>query len=316
MAYMKEEIKAGVIVLSALTLLTASVILLSGRDFTNEFDTYKINVINTSGLEPGAHVRLGGVKIGKVSSVIPPETPDSNVTIVFKVKKDTRIFKGTKVMIAQQGFIGEIYLLLTIDNLSKELHKDGDTLPSGIPVQFNMVLLKLIEISERINAVMEKIDKLVTDNSIENINLLFDNLNMTLETGTANINKITGALLETTEGVSEVLGDLDDLIKDNKEEITSLIAKTNEAAESATAAIVAIEDAAKASRETIESIEDTSAAIDTTSDTLKTVIELHSANLDVLFEEMILSTEQLNEVLVELKTNPWRIIYREGEGVE
>lgn len=311
MTYLKEEIKAGVIIFTALAILTASVVLLSGKKSNRKYDLYQIELSNVGGLESGAHVRLGGVKVGKVQNIITPETFNDKITVVFGVKKGIALFKGTKASISQIGFIGDIYLHLSLDNLTEEPHTPGDTLPSVNPFQFDQILSKFVTISERVNSLILKTEKLLDDSTVNNIDSILSNLNNTLVKGSDNLDTVSRALLEITGEVKKVLNDLGSLISENKGGIRSLISNAENAIGRVSEAIAAIEDTALASKQLIDSVEGTSFTIDKTSKSMKIAIDKHSHNLDTLFDELITATEQLNETLTELRKKPWRIIYKD-----
>ena len=66
MASLKEEIKAGLIILISLILLSGFIILVGGSQFFEKLDIYYVKVMDAAGLEVGAQVKLGGVRIGRV----------------------------------------------------------------------------------------------------------------------------------------------------------------------------------------------------------------------------------------------------------
>ncbi len=51
---MKDEIKAGIIIVSSIAILSVFIILIGGSQFLDKFDTYSVKVMNAAGLEPGA----------------------------------------------------------------------------------------------------------------------------------------------------------------------------------------------------------------------------------------------------------------------
>ena len=114
--YLKDEIKAGVIIVSSFVILSVLIILIGGSRLFEKTDTYYTKVMNAAGLEEGAQVNLGGVRVGKVSDIKGPEGPGEPVTIEMAVKRGTSIYTGTKALITQIGFVGDTYLLLTIDH--------------------------------------------------------------------------------------------------------------------------------------------------------------------------------------------------------
>jgi hypothetical protein len=64
----------------------------------------------------------------------------------------------------------------------------------------------------------------------------------------------------------------------------------------------------------IESIESTAKSIEKTSDTAEEVITLQSENLDNLLKTLNRTTEDLQELIQEIKHKPWSIIHKEKKG--
>jgi septal ring factor EnvC (AmiA/AmiB activator) len=58
-------------------------------------------------------------------------------------------------------------------------------------------------------------------------------------------------------------------------------------------------------------IEKTAKSVDKTSQSLDAAIGVQSQNLDALFNAMTRTTEDLQEVLQEIKSKPWSVVYRE-----
>ncbi|MCX5736422.1 MAG: MlaD family protein [candidate division NC10 bacterium] len=70
----RDEIKAGIVIIIALLTLTALVLGVSGVSFWERHDQYTVRLRSVAGLDQGAPVRLGGLKIGRVLRLrIPPE---------------------------------------------------------------------------------------------------------------------------------------------------------------------------------------------------------------------------------------------------
>jgi phospholipid/cholesterol/gamma-HCH transport system substrate-binding protein len=68
---LKDEIKAGIIILTSIVILSVFVILIGGSQFLEKYDTYTVRVMNAAGLETGAQVKLGGVRVGRVLNIVP-----------------------------------------------------------------------------------------------------------------------------------------------------------------------------------------------------------------------------------------------------
>ncbi len=297
---MKEEVKAGTIIVVSLVILSAFIILIGGGRLFDEYDKYHVHVMNAGGLEVGAQVRLGGVRIGRILSINPPAGPGKPVTIEVGIKKGTVLYKGTRAMITQLGFVGDIYLLLTVQETTNEKIKVGDVIPSKEQVQFDVLMAKLEGISDSVDKLIKDINKIFSQKNIDGIELLVENTNKAIVSGSASIDQVASSLKSTTDKLERVLDEIEEILKENKEEFSQLLKKARE-------------DLDKAGN-MIESIESTAKSIEKTSETADEAITLQSQNLDNLLNTLNRTTEELQELIQEIKHKPWSIIHKEKKG--
>ncbi len=104
-----ETALGGIVLLIAIgfiifALRTAEFAPQTGQELTARF-------LKVGGLEPGADVRISGVKVGTViDRELDPETFEAIVTIV--VRPDVRLPTDTEVVVTGQGLLGGKYLRL------------------------------------------------------------------------------------------------------------------------------------------------------------------------------------------------------------
>lgn len=293
---MRDEIKAGIIILASLFILSAAIILVGGSQFYQKFDTYYVMLMNAAGLETGSQVRLGGVKIGRVVKISPPDGPGKPISIEVGIKRGTSLYKGTKAFVTQIGFVGDIYMLLAIDKTSNELIKPGSVIPSEEQVQFNEIMAKAVALSGSVDDLIRDINKIFSERNIKEIEKLFENSNRAIVTGSANIEKIASALKGTTDKIEHVLGEISGIVTDNKGEVALILKKAREDIEKA--------------GDMIRAIEETVRTVDRTTKSVDGAINLQSQNLDNLFTTLNNTTEDLQDLLQEIKNKPWSFIYR------
>lgn len=298
MAYMKEEIKAGIIVVLSLVILTGFIILIGGSQLFEKLDIYYVKVKNAAGLENGASVKLGGVRAGKVIDVRAPEAAGNPVVITIGVKKGTPLYRGTKASITQVGFVGDIYLLLSVEKTTPELIRAGTEIPASDQVNFDMLMARLDEISGSANGLINDARKMLSKKNIENIGKLIEDTDHAISSGSSSLDKLAVSLNNTTGKLDRVLTEVEGLVKGNKGEITLLVKKAREDMEKAGDMIKAFEETAK--------------SIDKTSRSADRAINLQSENIDALIISLTKTTEDLREVMQEIKNKPWSIIYKEG----
>jgi phospholipid/cholesterol/gamma-HCH transport system substrate-binding protein len=297
---LKEEIKAGIIVVTSLVILSGFIILIGGSEVFEKFDKYYIKVMNAGGLERGSQVRLGGVRVGRVVSVKPPTGPGESVTIEIGVKKGTVLYKGTKASITQAGFVGDLYLLLSVNETKNEKISPGETIPAVEQVQLGTLMAKVNVLANSVNTLINDTDKLFSRKNLQGIETLIGNTNNAILTGSSNLDKVASGLKVTTDKLVIILNEVEALVRGNKSDVSQLIRKARE-------------DIDKAG-DMIKSIESTAKSVEKTSKSADRVINIQSRNLESLVNSMTKTTEELQELLQELKNRPWSIIYKEKGG--
>jgi phospholipid/cholesterol/gamma-HCH transport system substrate-binding protein len=298
LAYLKEEIKAGVIVVLSLAILTGFIILIGGSRLFEKIDIYYVKVKNSAGLESGSQVKLGGVRAGKVIDIKAPEAAGKPVVITIGVKKGTAIYHGTKASITQVGFVGDIYLLLSVENTTPELIRAGTEIPASDQVNFDVLMARLDEISGSANALINDARKILSKKNIENIEKLIEDTDHAISSGSSSLDKVAVALKSTTGKLDSVLTEVEGLVKGNKGEIALIVKKAREDMEKA--------------GDMIKAFEETARSVDKTSRSADKAITLQSQNIDTFMTILTRTTEDLHEVMQEIKNKPWSIIYKEG----
>lgn len=290
---MKEIVKAGSIIAASLLILSGFVILIGGGRFFEKPDSYYIRVMNAAGLETGSQVKLGGVRVGRVVQIREPRNPGEPVTIEIGLRKGTALYSGTKALITQIGFVGDIYLLLSIDKTGDERIKAGGYIPSEESVEFAVLMSRLDGLSRSVDGLIRDVDRLFSPENIKNIEALVGNTNKAIVSGSTHLEKVAGSLKGTTDKLAIVLNEIEGLARDNKGEVSQLIRKARE-------------DLDKAG-DMIQNIEKTAKTVDR-------AVVAQSQNLDNLFNSVNRTTEDLQEVLQEIKAKPWGILYKEKKG--
>ncbi len=294
---LKEEVKAGSIIAAALFLLSAFIILIGGSGFFEKYDRYTVQFMNVAGLETGSQVRLGGVRVGRVLEVQAPKKPGEPVTAVIGIQKATTLYQGTKAIISQTGFVGDIYLLLSIQNTTEETIAPGSLIPSQERVQFDVLMSRVETLSQSVDVLIKDINELFSRKNVKGIETLIGNTNQAIMTGSSNLDNVTMSLKTTADKLSAVLAETEGLIAENKGEISKVIQKARE-------------DLQKAG-EMIAHIEATALTVEKTAGTAGTAIEQMSESMDLLIGSMTTTTEEMRALIQELNNKPWSIMYKE-----
>jgi len=294
---LKEEIKAGIIVITSLIILSGLIIVIGGTKLFAEHDAYFVKFMNVAGLETGAQVRLGGVRVGRIMKIEAPRGPGEPVHVEIGITKGTKLYQGTRAVISQVGFVGDVYLLLEVQNTNPAIIEVGSVIPSEEKVQFDAMMSRLDSLSRSVDTLIHDIDKIFISKNLEGIEQLIGNTNEAIVSGSSHLDKIATGLMSTNKKLEIVLNEIESLVKDNRSDITEIIKKTREDVEK--------------TEMVIERFGTTAEAFRHTADTADKAIEVQSRNIEDLIQNMSETTLDLQDLIQELKNKPWSIIYKE-----
>jgi phospholipid/cholesterol/gamma-HCH transport system substrate-binding protein len=295
--YLREEIKAGAIIVTSFVILSAFVILIGGSRFFEKSDIYYTAVMNAAGLEKGAQVRLGGISVGRVLDIKEPGGPGKPLTIEIAIKKGTPLYKGTKALITQTGFVGDTYLLLTIDHTTAGRIGVGEEIPSEVSTDLGVIMTRLYELSQRVDVLITDVDRIFNEKNAREVGKLLSNTNEAVVSISSNVEQVASSLRATMDKTETVLNEVEEMVRTNKGEVSELIRRGRKDLDQAGDTIARIEAAAK--------------KIDAVSGSAGQAIEELSQNLDNLISDMTKTTEDLRDGIQEIRRKPWSILYKE-----
>ncbi len=298
--YLREEIKAGAIIVASFVILGAFVILIGGSRFFEKSDMYYTKFMNAAGLEKGAQVRLGGVSVGRVLDIKEPVGPGKPLTVEIAIKKGTLLYNGTKALITQTGFVGDTYLLLTIDHTTAGRIGVGEEIPSEARTDFDMIMTRLYEISQNVDVLVKDVDRFFNEKNAREIDKLLRNMNETVVSISSNVEQVSSSLRTTIDKIGSALNEVEGIVSTNKGEVTELIRRARKDLDKAGDTIARIEEAAK--------------KIDAVSGSAGQAIDVLSQNLDNLISDLTKATEDLRDGIQEIRRKPWSILYKEKKG--
>jgi ABC-type transporter Mla subunit MlaD len=243
-----------------------------------------------------------------------PSGPGQPITVEIGIKKGTALYKGTQALITQVGLVGDTYIFLSIEKTTNERFRVGETIPSEEQIQFAKIMARVEGLSKSIDTLISDIDKIFSQKNIMGIGKVIENTNKTIVSASSSIDQIVSALKNTTDNLGLVLNEIGGLVRDNKGEISIAIKSARETIEKTGKDIEKAGDAIKAFEETVKAFEETAKTLSKTSDSIDKAVVLQSQNLDQLLNLLIRATQDLQDLIQEIKTKPWGLLYKEGKG--
>lgn len=333
------EVKVGALILMSLTILAGFVIVMGGLSFEKTYAIY-VDFDNPGGLQPGAPVRIAGVKVGKVAELqfqggrVDPKTGRRTLVrakLAVEQRVKDAVHTDADFYVTTQGVLGEQYLAIEPGAPDKPALAENAVVKGIDPPRLDLFLAKAYELLETtINGIrnnrelisdiatntagmLKNLNGTLTDNR-ERINRIVANVEaLSLEAGTLTKNARTNyvdnpRIQHTIDNVdqisSQVAKDSGPLLKDTREAIANL--------NRASSLVGSPEDAQKL-KKTLEDIEQLATRANATAaDAQLIVAHVKKGQGSVgalVMDEAIY--DDVQEMVRDLKHNPWKFLWRE-----
>jgi phospholipid/cholesterol/gamma-HCH transport system substrate-binding protein len=165
------EVKVGALILVSLGILTAFVLIMGGLSLEKKYDLY-VDFDNPGGLQPGAPVRVAGVKVGKVAELsflggkVDPKT-NRRTLIRAKIAVEDRvresIHEDADFYVTTQGVLGEQFLAIDPGSPGKPSLAAGSVVKGIDPPRLDLFLAKGYELLDTTINAMRNNKELIGD---------------------------------------------------------------------------------------------------------------------------------------------------------
>lgn len=207
------EIKVGVLILVALALLGGFVVIMGGLSFQRTF-TVSVDFDNPGGLKAGAPVRLSGIKIGRVTSidlltgknVAKPRDRAAMIRVVAGLENQFRdaIHENGRWFVTTQGVLGEPYLAVEPGTEDSPLLKDGAVVRGVSPPRLDLLMSEAYELLHRAYLGITENDKKISET--------FDALHRTLKGSGDFFDRNSGKLDHLVDDAESITHDAHDTL--------------------------------------------------------------------------------------------------------
>lgn len=217
---LSKEVKTGILSLSAILLFIYGYSFIKGSDIFDNSRIFYVSYQNVEGLDNSARVTINGLAVGKVKS-INLVNKEGGLIVSFSVDREFNFSRNSIVRIYSSSLIGGKQLAIILDNETNNIAKSGDTLKGEIEKGMLEVMTGGLKPLEQ---------KLLT--TLSNLDSLVLNLTDVLDDETRlNLKESIVSLNQTMNSFKEASGNLNSLIKTNKEKLNNTFANLEIASE-------------------------------------------------------------------------------------
>jgi phospholipid/cholesterol/gamma-HCH transport system substrate-binding protein len=134
---MSRAARLGAFIIATLAVLAAGIFIIGGKQYLFT-PTYRLKAqfATVVGLDPGAEVRVGGVRSGSVREIELPNRPDGKITVLLDLQRSTHeiIKQDSVAAIETEGLLGNEYVSITFGSAQALNVRDNDTISTVPPL--------------------------------------------------------------------------------------------------------------------------------------------------------------------------------------
>ena len=301
---MKTEIKIGIVGFGILLLLFFGIKFLKGIDVFQKETTYYVFYDNVIGMYEGNYIYLNGMKVGYVKDIEAMGERAEKFLVTVAVDSKIKITDDSKMVFFSADILGSKAMKIELGN-SNRILENKDTIMGGVELGM------LDKLGSSIAPMAQNLDS-----------ILFATKNILNQQTQNNLQHTFANLEATSERLSSISGQFDNLMKNEKEKIGKIISNT----ESITSNLKNNNDELNNIISKIGQITDTVAQAQLGSTILQTtqtleklnnvlgVIEKGKGNIgllindDGLYKSLDESAKKLDALIEDIKANPKKYI--------
>ncbi len=309
---MKTEAKVGLFVVVSAAVLLVSVYRISTATIRGAHVSYKTYFRYAGGLQPGADVLFGGIKVGNVTAVQPDAQDPTRIEILMDVKTGTPINANSVAKLGSVTLVTSPVISVSTGSNDAARIPPGGVIPSQETVSVDDMERKFATLADSAHSVLSSAEKDMNDITGDARTLI------------ANLNQITGkpnqqhiqAILNNADATIARLSPKVDQITDRVQKVADdadqVVAKAGTVMDNANATVVNGNRTITDLREPLQKdLADLSKTLDQARGLLvdfRASMRAKDQDFTYTLENIRAVTDNLNELTDSLKQRPWSLI--------
>ena len=295
---LSREIKTAILIIGCIIIFIFGFNYLKGTSLLSNEKTIHALYDEVEGLVVGANVTIRGLNVGKVK-IIDFNDDFAKIKVTFSIRDDLNFSNKSVAQLYEAGLIGGKAIAIIPKYDTSNIIKNGDILLSEIkPGLTELVNQQIAPLQDKIEGLLTSADSLFAGISNVMNYETQNNLKMTLE-----------GLASTIENVNILSSNINDILNANEKELKSTINNLSKVSGNLNKITDSLKQMPLSS--TVKNFEDTSLH-------LKEIIErLNSGegsagmilNDNKLYDNLVNSSEALEALLSDLKSNPKKYVH-------
>lgn len=309
---MNTEAKVGAFVLAGLALLLITVYQVSTATIRGEHVSYRTYLKYAGGLEPGADVLFGGIKVGDVTAVRPDSQDPTRIEILMDVKVGTPLNENSVAKLGSVTLVTSPVISISTGSNDAARLPPGGVIPSQESISLDDTQRKIVILADSAHALMDSAEKDMNDLTGD-ARLLIGNLNeFTGKENQQHVEQILTGADQIVARMSPKIDQLSDEVLKLTSSANAVVAKADSVMDNANTTVLNANETITQFRDPVETdlagLNKTLEQVRGLVTDLRVGARAKDQDLAETLENVRAITENLNELTESLKQRPWSLI--------
>ena len=258
---------------------------------------------SVSGLSEGGPVRYLGVDVGRVVHIRIDPRAANRVQVIVDIDATTPVSERTLAQLSLQGITGLLYI-----NLEQQRPDDGGRrILAEVPSEryqvirsthsdFDLFLSSLPQLTVRLNALVDRTSRVLSDQNIDNLDRVL-----------ANLDKVTAELPHSIGNVDGLVTDLRSTIGDAHREINDIHAATQSVSVDFVAAVQKLRATSDNLARATGSVD---AFVEDNRDEINSFVRAGLPQIELFLRDSRAAAQEIRDLSRSLRDNPSQLIYQ------
>jgi phospholipid/cholesterol/gamma-HCH transport system substrate-binding protein len=309
---MSTEAKVGAFVLAALAILLGTIYRLTNMQMRGARVPYRTYLRYAGGLEPGADVLFGGIKVGTVTAVRPDPQDPTRIEILLDIKQGTPVNANSVAKLGSVTIITSPAISISMGSNDAPRLPPNGVIRSQESISIDDTQRKIVALADSANGLLGSVQ---TD-----INTLTGDARKLI----ANLNEMTGKpnqqhvaeILTNADGmiasISPKIDHITDQIAKLSDDANTLVAKLSPAVDNVNATVSNANDTITAVREPLQAdlaeLQKTLAQARSLIGDAQASVRAKDQGIAETLENLRITTDNLKDLTESLKERPWSLV--------
>lgn len=301
---MKTEIKIGIVGFGILLLLFFGIKFLKGIDVFQKETTYYVFYDNVSGMYEGNYIYLNGMKVGYVKDIEAMGERAEKFLVTVAVDSKIKITDDSKMVFFSADILGSKAMKIELGN-SNRILENKDTIMGGVELgMLDKLGSSIAPMAQNLDSILFATKNILNQQTQNNLQHTFANLEATSERLSSISNQFDNLMKNEKEKIGKIIANTESItsnLKNNNDELNNIISKIGQITD--TVAQAQLGSTILQTTQTLEKLNNVLGVIEKGKGNVGLLI-----NDEGLYKSLDESAKKLDALIEDIKANPKKYI--------